>query len=257
MEHQYEDEIEIDLKELLFEFKKKLWLIILAALAGCGLFGAFSALVLKPQYTSSSMLYVLSKETTLTSLADLQIGTQLINDYQVLVSSRPVLDVVIEELGLDLDYGEMTKKLEIENPADTRILTLTITDGDPVMAKTIVDAITDRVSEYIGNIMEMEAPKVIEYGQVSMDPVSPNVVRNAAIGGVLGIVLVCGIVTLMVITNDTVRTEDDVEKYLGLSTLAVIPAVDRKHSDKPDRGARGHRRKDEDKGHEKKGRRSA
>ena len=54
-----------------------------------------------------------------------------------------------------------------------------------------------------------------------------------------------------------IRTEDDVEKYLGLSTLAVIPAVDRKHSDKPDRGARGHRRKDEDKGHEKKGRRSA
>ena len=257
MEHQYEDEIEIDLKELLFEFKKKLWLIILAALAGCGLLGAFSALVLKPQYTSSSMLYVLSKETTLTSLADLQIGTQLTNDYQVLVSSRPVLDVVIEELGLDLDYEEMTRKLEIENPADTRILTLTITDGDPVMAKTIVDAITDRVSEYIGNIMEMEAPKVIEYGQVSMDPVSPNVVRNAAIGGVLGIVLVCGIVTLMVITNDTVRTEDDVEKYLGLSTLAVIPAVDRKHSDKPDRGARGHRKKDEDKGHEKKGRRSA
>ena len=76
---------------------------LLAALAGCGLFGAFSALVLKPQYTSSSMLYVLSKETTLTSLADLQIGTQLTNDYQVLVSSRPVLDVVIEELGEDED----------------------------------------------------------------------------------------------------------------------------------------------------------
>ena len=131
MEHQYEDEIEIDLKELLFEFKKKLWLIILAAIAGCGLFGAFSALVLQPQYTSSSMLYVLSKETTLTSLADLQIGTQLTNDYQVLVSSRPVLDVVIEELGLELDYEEMTRKLEIENPTDTRILTLTVTDGDP------------------------------------------------------------------------------------------------------------------------------
>ena len=47
------------------------------------------------------------------------------------------------------------------------------------MAKTIVDAITDRVSEYIGDIMEMEAPKVIEYGQVSMNPVSPNVMRCA------------------------------------------------------------------------------
>ena len=131
------------------------------------------------------------------------------------MSSRPVLDVVIEELGLELDYEEMTRKLEIENPTDTRILTLTVTDGDPVMAKTIVDAITDRVSEYIGDIMEMEAPKIIEYGQVSMEPVSPNVMRNAAIGGVLGIVAVCGIVTLMVVMNDTVRTEDDVEKYLG------------------------------------------
>ena len=248
MEHQYEDEIEIDLKELLFEFKKKLWLIILAALAGCGLFGAFSALVLKPQYTSSSMLYVLSKETTLTSLADLQIGTQLTNDYQVLVSSRPVLDVVIEELGLDMSYETLTGKLAISNPADTRILTLTVTDGDPVMAKTIVDAITDRVSEYIGDIMEMEAPKVIEYGQVSMNPVSPNIMRNTAVGGMLGIVLVCGIVTILVITNDTVQTEEDVEKYLGLSTLAVIPAVDRKQTEQLGTRRRRRRKENDTKG---------
>ena len=243
MEHQYADEMEIDLKELLFAFKKKLWLILLAAILGSGIAGALSALVMKPQYTSSSMLYVLSKETTLTSLADLQIGTQLTNDYRVLVSSRPVLEVVIEELGLDMSYETLTGKLAISNPADTRILTLTVTDGDPVMAKTIVDAITDRVSEYIGDIMEMEAPKVIEYGQVSMNPVSPNIMRNTAVGGMLGIVLVCGIVTVLVITNDTVQTEEDVEKYLGLSTLAVIPAVDRKQTEQL--GTRRHRRRKE------------
>lgn len=248
MEHQYEDEMEIDLKELLFAFKKKLWLILLAAIIGSGIAGAFSALVMKPQYTSSSMLYVLSKETTLTSLADLQIGTQLTNDYRVLVSSRPVLEVVIEELGLDMSYETLTGKLAISNPADTRILTLTVTDGDPVMAKTIVDAITDRVSEYIGDIMEMEAPKVIEYGQVSMNPVSPNIMRNTAVGGMLGIVLVCGIVTILVITNDTVQTEEDVEKYLGLSTLAVIPAVDRKQTEQLGTRRRRQRKENDTKG---------
>ena len=248
MEHQYEDEMEIDLKELLFAFKKKLWLILLAAILGSGIAGAFSALVMKPQYTSSSMLYVLSKETTLTSLADLQIGTQLTNDYRVLVSSRPVLEVVIEELGLDMSYETLTGKLAISNPADTRILTLTVTDGDPVMAKTIVDAITDRVSEYIGDIMEMEAPKVIEYGQVSMNPVSPNIMRNTAVGGMLGIVLVCGIVTILVITNDTVQTEEDVEKYLGLSTLAVIPAVDRKQTEQLGTRRRRQRKENDTKG---------
>ena len=248
MEHQYEDEMEIDLKELLFAFKKKLWLILLAAILGSGIAGALSALVMKPQYTSSSMLYVLSKETTLTSLADLQIGTQLTNDYRVLVSSRPVLEVVIEELGLDMSYETLTGKLAISNPADTRILTLTVTDGDPVMAKTIVDAITDRVSEYIGDIMEMEAPKVIEYGQVSMNPVSPNIMRNTAVGGMLGIVLVCGIVTILVITNDTVQTEEDVEKYLGLSTLAVIPAVDRKQTEQLGTRRRRQRKENDTKG---------
>ena len=248
MEHQYEDEMEIDLKELLFALKKKLWLILLAAILGSGIAGAFSALVMKPQYTSSSMLYVLSKETTLTSLADLQIGTQLTNDYRVLVSSRPVLEVVIEELGLDMSYETLTGKLAISNPADTRILTLTVTDGDPVMAKTIVDAITDRVSEYIGDIMEMEAPKVIEYGQVSMNPVSPNIMRNTAVGGMLGIVLVCGIVTILVITNDTVQTEEDVEKYLGLSTLAVIPAVDRKQTEQLGTRRRRQRKENDTKG---------
>ena len=248
MEHQYEDEMEIDLKELLFAFKKKLWLILLAAILGSGIAGAFSALVMKPQYTSSSMLYVLSKETTLTSLADLQIGTQLTNDYRVLVSSRPVLEVVIEELGLDMSYETLEKRLSISNPADTRILTLTVTDGDPVMAKTIVDAITDRVSEYIGDIMEMEAPKVIEYGQVSMNPVSPNIMRNTAVGGMLGIVLVCGIVTILVITNDTVQTEEDVEKYLGLSTLAVIPAVDRKQTEQLGTRRRRQRKENDTKG---------
>ena len=248
MEHQYADEMEIDLKELLFAFKKKLWLILLAAILGSGIAGALSALVMKPQYTSSSMLYVLSKETTLTSLADLQIGTQLTNDYRVLVSSRPVLEVVIEELGLDMSYETLTGKLAISNPADTRILTLTVTDGDPVMAKTIVDAITDRVSEYIGDIMEMEAPKVIEYGQVSMNPVSPNIMRNTAVGGMLGIVLVCGIVTILVITNDTVQTEEDVEKYLGLSTLAVIPAVDRKQTEQLGTRRRRQRKENDTKG---------
>lgn len=248
MKHQYEDEMEIDLKELLFAFKKKLWLILLAAILGSGIAGALSALVMKPQYTSSSMLYVLSKETTLTSLADLQIGTQLTNDYRVLVSSRPVLEVVIEELGLDMSYETLTGKLAISNPADTRILTLTVTDGDPVMAKTIVDAITDRVSEYIGDIMEMEAPKVIEYGQVSMNPVSPNIMRNTAVGGMLGIVLVCGIVTILVITNDTVQTEEDVEKYLGLSTLAVIPAVDRKQTEQLGTRRRRQRKENDTKG---------
>lgn len=57
------DEIEIDLLELFYELKKKLWLIILAALIGGGIFGLYSKVILVPKYTSTAMMYVLSKET--------------------------------------------------------------------------------------------------------------------------------------------------------------------------------------------------
>ena len=78
--------------------------------------GLYSVMILNPVYTSTSMVYVLSKETTLTSLADLQIGSQLTKDYSVMITSRPVLEQVIEKQGLDLTYDQLKEKITITNP---------------------------------------------------------------------------------------------------------------------------------------------
>lgn len=214
---------EIDLVELFFAFRHKLWAIILAAVLGTGIAGAFSKFVLIPQYQSTAMLYILSKETTLTSLADLQIGSQLTQDYKIIVVSRPVLEDVIESLGLNLDYKELKKKLTISNPADTRILSITAQDANPEMAKVLADTVANTASDYIGDIMEMVPPKMIEDGAVPTQKSSPSNTKNALLGGMVGIVLVCGFITLEVIMNDTVTTEEDVARYLGLSVLASVP----------------------------------
>ena len=224
MEKQYDDEeIEIDLRAILLEWRKRWWMIAAALVAGALAAGLFSRVILSPVYESTSMMYVLSKETTLSSLADLQMGTQLTQDYKVLVTSRPVLEEVISELGLDMDYEDLQEAVSINNPSDTRILTVTVSNSDPVMAKTIVDEIAQTASGYIGSIMEMVPPKIVEEGQVPEYQSSPSVKRNAALGGVVGAVLVCGVLTLLVILNDTIRTEEDVERYLGLTTLALVP----------------------------------
>ena len=224
MEKQYDDEeIEIDLRAILLEWRKRWWMIAAALVAGALAAGLFSRVILSPVYESTSMMYVLSKETTLSSLADLQMGTQLTQDYKVLVTSRPVLEEVISELGLDMDYEDLQEAVSINNPSDTRILTITVSNSDPVMAKTIVDEIAQTASGYIGSIMEMVPPKIVEEGQVPEYQSSPSVKRNAALGGIVGAVLACGVLTLLVILNDTIRTEEDVERYLGLTTLALVP----------------------------------
>ena len=150
-------------------------------------------------------------------------GTQLTQDYKVLVTSRPVLEEVAEELGLDMTYEVLRDGVSIDNPTDTRILTITVENRDPLMAKTLVDCISQTASTYIGSIMEMVPPKIVEEGQVPEKPSSPSVKRNAVLGGMAGAALVCGALTVMVILNDTIRTEEDVERYLGLTTLALVP----------------------------------
>ena len=214
--YQDDDEIEIDLRELLFEMKKKIWFIIAGLLIGAAITGAYSKFLITPQYKSEAKLYVLSKETTLTSLADLQIGSQLTQDYKVLVGSRPVLQGVVDHMKLDMTYRELEKKLTIDNPNNTRILTLTIKDPNPYLAKSIVDEVANTASDYIGEIMEMVPPKLIEDGEVASEKASPNVLKNTIIGGILGLLLL----------NDTVKSEEDVSKYLDLPVLAVIPKKD-------------------------------
>lgn len=223
-QYEEDDEIEIDLLELFFELKKKILWILLAFAVGGAVFGLYSKLILVPKYSSTAMMYVLSKETTLTSLADLQIGSQLTQDYKVMITSRPVLEKVITDLNLEYDYEEFKEELEIENPKDTRILKLSIQDSDPGLAADIVNKVAECSSEYIGEIMEMIPPKIVEEGIATELPVTPNVLKNTVIGAVLGALLVCAAVTFQCVTNDTIKTAEDVEKYLRISTLAEVPA---------------------------------
>ena len=220
---QDDDEIEIDILQILRVLKKKLWLILLIGILAGGGAGAYSKYVIIPQYQSTAMVYVLSKETTLASLADLQIGSQLTKDFKIIITSRPVLTEVINKLGLNLSYEGLVDKITIVNPKDTRILSITAQDPSPQMAKNIADSVATTASEYIGDIMEMVPPKIIEEGVVPARKSSPSNAKNAVMGAAAGMILVCAIVTLQVVLNDTIQSEEDIEKYLNLTVLASVP----------------------------------
>ena len=221
-----QDEDVIDLMELFFALRKHLVLLILTAIIGGGLGFAVSRFVLTPTYTSTSMIYVMSKETTLTSLADLQIGSQLTQDYKVLTTSRTVMEDVIQKLGLKYDYMTLRSKVSLDNPTDTRILNISVLDTDPQMAKKLTDAVADSASSYIADIMEQDPPKIIEYGEIPLQKTGPKTGRNTMMGALLFLLVAVAFVTIDMLTNDTIKTEDDIENYFGLPVLATIPEKD-------------------------------
>ena len=174
-------------------------------------------------YSSSATMLVVTKETTLSSLADLQLGSQLTNDYEILISSRPVLQQTVEELNLDISYKRLRSMITISNPNDSRMLIISTMQPDPELAKSVVDTVAQISSEYIAEKMEVTAPKIIEEGEVPINQSSPSLLRNTAIGGMLGILAAVFLICVAVILNDSIQTEDDIERYLQLPVLAVVP----------------------------------
>lgn len=222
MESQYEDEIEIDLKELFFLLLHAWKLIVLSAIFFAVVTTIVNQFLITPQYDSTAKMYVIPK-TEDSSFANIQVGTSLTQDYLDVVQSRPVLEEVIEDMKLDQEYKELVPKITVENPTDTRVLEITVRDDDPVTAKKIVDEITKVSTNFIADRMNQDKPKVLQWGYVDVDPISPRIKRNTCIGFVAGGLLMSLLIIINHIMNDTICDTEAIEKYLELNTLAEIP----------------------------------
>lgn len=218
------DEVEIDIGYILSILWEKI-LVIIATGIIVGLAGFLvSKFLITPKYESETKLYVLNRANdSATTLSDVQLSTQLTKDYQILVTSAPVMNQVIKELGLNMKASELASTISVDTPSDTRVLQITVTSDDPKRAKDIADKVAQVSSKKICDIMKIEQVNVIEEGSMSEEPAVDTVQKWTLIGLALGIVLSCAVIIIRSMLDDTVKTTEDVEKYFDLSTLAVIP----------------------------------
>jgi capsular polysaccharide biosynthesis protein len=220
-----DDVLEINLGELFAVLMGRAFLIISAGIffALAGLF--LSKFVIHPEYESTTKIYIMNKEENQTvTYSDVQISTQLTQDYAELIKSRRVLEEVIQRLHLtDMEYKDLYDVLKVDTPSDTRIVAITVRDKDPLMAMKIANCIREVASEHITNVMDIDAINIAETANVPTDKASPSVARWTIIAGFIGAVVVAFFAILGYLLDDSIKSNDDVERYLGLSTLALIP----------------------------------
>lgn len=224
MEKEYGEEIEIDLKDMMYLLLDKIWIIVIVAII-CALLAALGTkLFVHPKYESTTKLYVINRQdvSKLTS-ADLAIGSQLTKDFQILVKSRPVTEQVIAELNLNISHEYLISCITVNTPEDSRVLEITVTYTDPYTAKKLADALGNVSALKMVSILEMEKANTIEPGNVPFSPSSPNVAKNGILGGILGSFLVIAFVLVVYFLDDSIKDSEDVEKHLGLTILGNIP----------------------------------
>lgn len=238
------DDIEIDLLDLFHVLLNRWWVIILSGILGGLLFIAVTVLFITPQYVSTTKMYVLSKQdsNTLTQ-QDMQTSLSLTQDYAEMIQSRTVTEGVITQLGLDLTHEELLDKMTVEAVTDTRILSISVKDEDPYEACEIANAVRDVAANHIKNVMDINAVNVVETANIPEEKASPSISKNGIIGGVLGVFAAVAVILISYMINDTIKTPEDVERYLGVSTLGSIPLTEsgkksRKKKQKRGRGRR-------------------
>lgn len=222
-DEQKDDEMEIDLIEVLHLFLKRWWLIISCGILCAAAAFGFTKAFVTPQYKATSMIYILSKTTSISSAIDLQLGKQLTVDFQTLATSRTVVERVIDELNLDTTYEELVKQITVTNPSGSQILEIAVLDPDPQMACDISNAMSDTTAERVAEVMVTDKPSTVDDAVVPEYPATPNTLKNTAIAGVIGMLLVMAVLLVNYLLDDRLKTEEDVMKYLELNTLASIP----------------------------------
>lgn len=215
----------IDLLEVLGIVRQHILVVILvtvlAAAAGFGV----SRFLMVPQYEASALMIVNTRQDVTANVTSDQINsaTKLVATYSIIIKSDTVLQQVINNLGLSLTYQELQDRVTVSAVDDTQVMQITVRSDNPEWARQVCEQITQISPDVILESVEAGSVKLISQAATNPDPVSPNVMLNTAVAGLLGLVLTLGVIILREMLDNKIKSEDDVRKYLELPVIGVIP----------------------------------
>lgn len=228
MEVEKTEELEVNIKDLFYALMDKIWVLFFAALICALSAGIITKLTQTPEYAATAKLYIINRQnpdSTVTS-SDLSTGSLLIKDFEILVTSRPIIEQVIHNLNLSLSQDQLVSKISVNIPEETRILEITVRNTDPFIAKNLADEIADVSAEQMISVMDIEKVNIVERGRIPLSPAENDFTRNLMLGGMAGFGIAALIICIFYISNDHIKTNEDIEKQLGIISLAEIPLED-------------------------------
>lgn len=220
----------ISLQELLQTLRKRLRLILSIAFIAVLISGVVSYFFLTPIYQASTQLLVNQSKNkeNLYNYNEVQTNLQLINTYNVIIKSPAILDLVIKDLDLKMTVNELTQKITVQNETNSQVVNLSVQDTNPAMAVKIANKTAATFQKEIVKIMSVDNVSILAKASIGENPspIKPRPLLNIAIALVVGLMVGVGLAFLLEYFDNTVKTEQDIEKLIGLPVLGVIATMD-------------------------------
>ena len=222
--------MEIDVFQLLNTlWKRKLIIALVAIVTGTVAF-AYSKFIIKPEYTSTTRIYVVNRnqgdKPGLTN-QDLQAGSYLVKDYREIILSQDVLEKVVTNLQLNMSTKGLASKIQVTVPVDTRIVSISVKDKQPEEASRIANSLREIAAQKIISVTRVSDVTTLEEARPATSPSSPNIRRNTLIAFLGGLGVVVVVVLLVELLDVRVKRPEDIEDVMQIPLLGVIPNLDK------------------------------
>ena len=230
MDNQEKDFVKIDIMLLLRRIWSQKLIIVLTTLVFTAGALMYSLFIATPKYNSTTRVYVVNqkKDNQAITTQDVQLGTLLVKDYKEIILSNSVMSDVVAKNKLQITPGELAKKISVDAPKDTRIISITVTDKDPQKARDLANAVREVSADKIKEVTKIEDVTTLEQAEAALTPSSPNVFKNSVLAALLGFILAVGGVVLIELMDDRIKRPEDIEETMNLVLLGVIPSTNKK-----------------------------
>ncbi len=211
-------------------FRGCMWIIIATAILVTGALYAVARYNYSPQYSSKATMYLIGKTDGVQSSSqfatDYNIALKVMSDCDYLLKSRTVLNAVGEDIGIKNGYASLRNTITINNPEGTRVLEVTATASTPEKAQKIVDGVCTHGIDYINDVLAYDKLDVFEEASYSKTVINGVSITDYVKYGLVAAVVVYVIFLAMFLFDNYIHTEEDIERYLGLTILGDIPDAD-------------------------------
>lgn len=217
---------------------RKSWRLVVSVVLGTLIIAAVVTATTTPVYRATTQLFVSTPGGNTSDLLQGSSFTQRqVATYADLMTTRAVLQPVIDRLDLGLSASELAKSVSATVPPGTVLIDISVLDTSPEQAATLANEIGGQFTQTVHDLESVDGSSpvkatVVEPAEVPQSPVSPSPARNVAVAIALGIVSGLGVALLKDILDTRITSERDVSRVTAATIIGGI-AFDREASKHP------------------------
>ncbi len=222
---------ELDLRELFSIFWNRKLQIIAIVIVFTIIGFLYSYFYVVPEYTAVTSLLLVQNSTTSTqtgesaiTATDLTMNSKLVSTYIDILKRNAVLEKVADNLEISHDQiNDIRNRISVGTVNETEVIEIKVKHEDPEYAAKLANEVAKVFCEKIAEIYKLSNTYVLDEAEVPANPSNVNHIKDIVLFAFIGAVISIVCVLIINLLDNTVKTEQDIEKCTGLFVLTSIP----------------------------------